>query len=94
MTQTSDGSPWINSTNGLSGDSNDENTSRDEQLLYLLEMKCQDLNNRERAAKGTKWKSFNPTDKVMQEGGDNRLKYCLPLPLTQPLEGTWRCRGK
>lgn len=26
-TQTSDGSPWINSTNELSGDSSDENTS-------------------------------------------------------------------
>ncbi|XP_039588294.1 interleukin-4 receptor subunit alpha isoform X1 [Passer montanus] len=74
-TQTSDGSPWINSTNELYGDSNDENTSRDEQLLHLLEMKCQDLNSRERATKATKWKSFNPTHKVMQEGGDNKLKY-------------------
>lgn len=71
-TQTSDGSPWINSTNELYGD---ENTIRDEQLLHLLEMKCQDLNSRERATKATKWKSFNPTGKVMQEGGDNRLKY-------------------
>lgn len=85
---------WINSTNELSGDSNDENTIRDEQLLHLLEMKCQDLNSRETATKGTKWKSFNPTGKVMQEGGDNRLKNWLPLPLTEPLEGTWRCRGK
>ncbi|XP_031981508.1 interleukin-4 receptor subunit alpha isoform X1 [Corvus moneduloides] len=72
-TQTSDGSPWINSANELSGDSNDENTGRDEQLLHLLEMKCQDLNSRERAAKGTEWKSFNPTGKLMQDGGDNRL---------------------
>ncbi|CAN8192293.1 unnamed protein product [Coccothraustes coccothraustes] len=70
--QTSDGSPWINSTNELYGD---KNTIRDEQLLHLLEMKCQDLNSRERATKATKWKSFNPTGKVMQEGGDNRLKY-------------------
>lgn len=93
-TQTSDGSPWINSANELSGVSNNENTSRDEQLLHLLEIKCQDLNSRERATKGTKWKSFNPSGKVIQEGGDNRLKYWLPLPLTQPLEGTWRCRGK
>ncbi|XP_041346337.1 interleukin-4 receptor subunit alpha isoform X1 [Pyrgilauda ruficollis] len=74
-TQTSDGSPWINSTNELYGDSNDGNTSRDEQLLHLLEMKCQDLNSRERATKATKWKSFNSTGKVMQEGGDSRLKY-------------------
>ncbi|XP_053813751.1 interleukin-4 receptor subunit alpha isoform X1 [Vidua chalybeata] len=74
-TQTSDGSSWINSIYDLYGDSNDENTSRDEQLLHLLEMKCQDLNSRERATKATKWKSFNPTGKVMQEGGDNRLKY-------------------
>lgn len=73
-TQTSDGSPWINSANELSGVSNNENTSRDEQLLHLLEMKCQDLNSRERATKGTIWKSFNPSCKVMQEG-DNRLKY-------------------
>lgn len=73
--QTSDGSAWINSTNELSGNSNDENTSRDEQLLHWLEMKCQDLNSRERAIKGTKLKSFNPTGKVMQDGGDNRLKY-------------------
>lgn len=74
-TQTSDGSPWINCANELYGDSNDGNTSRDEQLLHLLEMKCQDLNSRERATETTKWKSFNPTGKVMQEGGDNRLKY-------------------
>lgn len=73
MTQTSDGSPWINSTE-LPGDSNDENTSRYEQLLHLLEMKCRDLNSRERATKGTKWKSFNPTGKVMQGGEDDRLK--------------------
>ncbi|KAM4891945.1 LOW QUALITY PROTEIN: interleukin-4 receptor subunit alpha [Sylvia borin] len=71
----SDGSPWIYSTNELSGDSNDENTNRDEQLLHLLQVKCQDLNSREGATKGTKWKSFNPTGQVMQEGGDNGLKY-------------------
>ncbi|XP_059340129.1 interleukin-4 receptor subunit alpha isoform X1 [Ammospiza nelsoni] len=74
-TQISDGSPWINSTNELYGDSNDENTSRDEQLLHLLEMKCQDLNSRGRATKTTTWKGFNPTGKVMQESGDNRLNY-------------------
>ncbi|XP_068063489.1 interleukin-4 receptor subunit alpha isoform X3 [Anomalospiza imberbis] len=73
-TQTSDGSSWINSTYELYGDSNDENTSRDEQLLHLLEMKYQYLNSRERATKAAKWKSFNPTGKIMQEGGDNRLK--------------------
>lgn len=61
------------SSSELSSDCNDENISRDEQLLHLLEMKCQYLNSRERAAKGTKWKSFNPTGKVMQEGSDNRL---------------------
>ncbi|XP_072791917.1 interleukin-4 receptor subunit alpha isoform X2 [Taeniopygia guttata] len=74
-TQTSDGSPWINSAYELNGDSNEENTRRDEQLLHLLEMKYQDLNSRERATKATKWKSFNLTGKIMQEGGDNRLKY-------------------
>ncbi|KAL2299152.1 hypothetical protein Nmel_014770 [Mimus melanotis] len=74
-TQTSGGSPWIISANELSGDSNDENTSGDEQLLHLLEMKCQDLNSRERATKGIKWKSFNPSGEVVQEGSDNRLKY-------------------
>lgn len=74
-TRTSDSSPWINSANEMSGDSSDENASRDEQLLHLLEMKCQDLNSRERATKRTKWKSFNPSGEVMQEGGDNRLKY-------------------
>ncbi|XP_005054670.1 PREDICTED: interleukin-4 receptor subunit alpha isoform X2 [Ficedula albicollis] len=74
-TQTGDGSPQINSANELSGDSNGGNTSRDEQLVHLLEMKCQDLNSRGRATKGTKWKSFNPSGKVMQEGGDNRLKH-------------------
>ncbi|KAM6121932.1 LOW QUALITY PROTEIN: interleukin-4 receptor subunit alpha [Phoenicopterus ruber ruber] len=47
VTQTSDGSLWIISTNELSSDSKDENTGRDKQLLHLLELNCQDFNNRE-----------------------------------------------
>ncbi|KAF2985594.1 hypothetical protein EK904_005104 [Melospiza melodia maxima] len=46
-TQISDGSPWINSTNELYGDSNDENTSRDEQMLHFLSMVKWNLTLRE-----------------------------------------------
>ncbi|XP_027523761.1 interleukin-4 receptor subunit alpha isoform X2 [Corapipo altera] len=80
-TQTSKGSPWIDSSNEQSGDSNDENISREEQLLHLLELNCQDLNSRERTTQGTKQNSFNPTGKVMQESGNNKLNtdcHCHP----------------
>ncbi|XP_009284785.1 PREDICTED: interleukin-4 receptor subunit alpha isoform X1 [Aptenodytes forsteri] len=73
VTQTSDGSLWIINSNELSSDSKDENTSRDEQLLHLLELNCQDFNNRERTIKGTKPNSFNYTGKGTQESSSNRL---------------------
>ncbi|XP_010170027.2 interleukin-4 receptor subunit alpha, partial [Antrostomus carolinensis] len=58
VTQASDGSLWIINSNELSGDSKDENTSRDEQLLHLLELNCQDFNSRERTIKQTNPNSF------------------------------------
>ncbi|XP_074914422.1 interleukin-4 receptor subunit alpha isoform X1 [Buteo buteo] len=73
VTQTSDGSLWIINSNELSSDSKDENTSRDKQLLHLLELRCQDFSSRERTIKGTKPKSFNYTGKGMQESSSNRL---------------------
>lgn len=73
VTQTSDGSLWIINSNELSSDSKDENTSRDKQLLHLLELRCQDFSSRERTTKGTKPKGFNYTGKGMQESSSNRL---------------------
>ncbi|CAM9526350.1 unnamed protein product [Bubo scandiacus] len=72
VTQTSDGSLWIINSNELSSDSKDENTSRDEQLLHLVELNCQDFNSRERTIKGTKPDSFNCTGKGTQESISNR----------------------
>ncbi|PKU39615.1 interleukin-4 receptor subunit alpha [Limosa lapponica baueri] len=69
VTQTSDGSLWI--TN--SSDSKDENRSRDEQLLHLLEPNCQDFNSGEGTVKGTKPNSVNCTGKGTQESSSNRL---------------------
>ncbi|KAM6196835.1 interleukin-4 receptor subunit alpha [Sarcoramphus papa] len=80
VTQTSDGSLWIINSSELSGDSKDENTSRDEQLLHLLEMNCQDFNSRERTVKGTKPNSFNYTGKRMQESSSNRLNTDFHCP--------------
>ncbi|KAJ7397544.1 interleukin-4 receptor subunit alpha isoform X1 [Pitangus sulphuratus] len=80
-TQTINGSPWIDSSNELSSDSNDENSSREEHWLHLLELNCQDLNSRERTTQGTKQNSFNPTGKVMQERNNNKLNtdcHCHP----------------
>lgn len=73
VTHTSDGSLWIINSNELSSDSKDENTSRDEQLLHLLELNCQDFNSREKTIKGTKPNSFNYTGRGMQESSSNRL---------------------
>ncbi|XP_030337617.1 interleukin-4 receptor subunit alpha isoform X2 [Strigops habroptila] len=73
VTQTSGGSLWIMNSNELSSDSKDENTSREELLLHVLEPNCQDFNSRERTTKGTKPNSFNCTGKGMQESSSNRL---------------------
>ncbi|XP_026715194.1 interleukin-4 receptor subunit alpha [Athene cunicularia] len=73
VTETSDGSLWIIDSNELFSDSKDENTSRDEQLLHLVELNCQDFNSRERTIKGTKPDSFNCTGKGTQESISNRL---------------------
>ncbi|KAM6320423.1 interleukin-4 receptor subunit alpha isoform 2-T3 [Podargus strigoides] len=72
VTQTSDGNLWVISCNELSSDSKDENTSRDKQLLHLLELNYEDFNSRERTIKGTKPNSFNYTGKGMQESSSNR----------------------
>uniref|UniRef100_A0A8C3KEQ7 Interleukin-4 receptor subunit alpha n=1 Tax=Calidris pygmaea TaxID=425635 RepID=A0A8C3KEQ7_9CHAR len=69
VTQTSDGSLWIIN----SSESKDENSSRGEQLLHLLEPNCQDFNSREGTVKGTKPNSFNCTGKGTQESSSNRL---------------------
>ncbi|KAM6299372.1 interleukin-4 receptor subunit alpha [Aegotheles albertisi] len=69
VTQTCDGSLWIINSNELSSDSKDENTSRDEQLLHLLELNCQGFNSRERTIKGIKPCSFNC--KGMQDNSSN-----------------------
>ncbi|KAM6080085.1 interleukin-4 receptor subunit alpha isoform 2-T3 [Theristicus caerulescens] len=73
ITQASDGSLWIINSNELPSDSKDENTSRDEQLLHLLKLNCQDFNSRERTMKGTKLNSFNYTGKGIEESSRNRL---------------------
>ncbi|KAM6351389.1 interleukin-4 receptor subunit alpha isoform 2-T3 [Alca torda] len=73
VTQTSDASLWIINSNELSSDSKDENGSRDEQLLHLLESNCQDLNSRESTIKGTKPNSFKCTGTGMQDSNRNRL---------------------
>ncbi|XP_010000883.1 PREDICTED: interleukin-4 receptor subunit alpha [Chaetura pelagica] len=73
VTQSSDGNLWIINSNGLSGDSKEENTSRDKQLLHLLELNCQGFNSVENTVKGTKPTRFNYTDKEMQESSSNRL---------------------
>ncbi|KAM6379565.1 interleukin-4 receptor subunit alpha isoform 2-T2 [Pluvialis apricaria] len=73
VAQSSDGSLWIINSSELSSDSTDEIGSRDEQLLHLLELNCQDFNSRERTIKGTKPNSFNCTAKGMQESSSNRL---------------------
>ncbi|XP_009948767.1 PREDICTED: interleukin-4 receptor subunit alpha [Leptosomus discolor] len=73
VTQASDGSLWIINSNELSSGSKDENTSRDKQLLHLLELNSQDFNSRERTVKGTKPNSFNSTGKGMQESSRNGL---------------------
>ncbi|KAM9291772.1 interleukin-4 receptor subunit alpha isoform 2-T2 [Morus bassanus] len=73
VTQTSDGSLWVINSNELSSDSKDENMSRHEQLLHLLELNSQDLNSRERSIKQTKPNSFNYTGKGMQESSSNKL---------------------
>ncbi|XP_065541056.1 interleukin-4 receptor subunit alpha isoform X2 [Lathamus discolor] len=73
VAQTGDGSLWIMTSHELSGDSKDENTSREELVLHVLEPKCQDFNSRERTTKGTKSNSFKCTGKGMQESSSNRL---------------------
>lgn len=79
--QTGDGSLWIMNSNELSGDSKDENTSREELVLHALEPNCQDFNSRERTTKGTKPNSFNCTGKGMQESSSNRLNsaFCCHM---------------
>ncbi|XP_009708798.1 PREDICTED: interleukin-4 receptor subunit alpha [Cariama cristata] len=77
VTQTSNGSLWIINSNELSSDSKDENASRDEQLLHLLELNCQDFSSRERTIKETKPNSFNYTGKGMQESSSNRVNADL-----------------
>ncbi|XP_040449690.1 interleukin-4 receptor subunit alpha isoform X3 [Falco naumanni] len=71
--RTSDGSLWITNSTELPSNSKDENTSRGEQLLHLLEQNCQYFNNRERTMKWTKASSFNCAGKGMQESNSNRL---------------------
>ncbi|GAB0196411.1 interleukin-4 receptor subunit alpha [Grus japonensis] len=73
VTQTSDGDLWIINFNELSSDNKDENIIRDEQLLRLLELNCQDFNSRERTIKGTKPNSFNYTGEGMCRSSSNRL---------------------
>ncbi|XP_051487740.1 interleukin-21 receptor isoform X2 [Apus apus] len=72
-TQSSDGSLWIINSNGVSGDSKEENTSQDKQLLHLLQLNCQGFNSIENTVKGTKPTNFNDTDQEMQESSSNRL---------------------
>ncbi|XP_010128760.1 PREDICTED: interleukin-4 receptor subunit alpha [Chlamydotis macqueenii] len=64
---------YCNNDSELSSDSKDENTSRDEQLLHLLELNCTDCNSRERSVTETKPNSFDCTGKGMQESSSNRL---------------------
>ncbi|XP_068280054.1 interleukin-4 receptor subunit alpha isoform X2 [Nyctibius grandis] len=81
VTHTSDGSLWIINSDELSSDSKGGNTSRDEQLLHLLELNCQDFNSGERTIRGTKPNSFNSTGKGMQESSSNSLNtdfHCHP----------------
>ncbi|XP_064317334.1 interleukin-4 receptor subunit alpha isoform X1 [Phalacrocorax carbo] len=73
VTETSDGNLWVVNPNELSSDSKDENMSRDEQLVHLLELNSQYFNSRERSIKGTKPNSFNSTGKGMQESSSNKL---------------------
>ncbi|XP_065501110.1 interleukin-4 receptor subunit alpha isoform X2 [Caloenas nicobarica] len=73
VTQTGDGSLRIVSSSELSGDSKDENTSRDKQLLHLLELNCQDFNSRERTMKETKPTSFICAGEGLQESSSDRL---------------------
>ncbi|KAM9557825.1 interleukin-4 receptor subunit alpha isoform 1-T1 [Guaruba guarouba] len=73
VAQTGDGSLWIMSSNELSGDSKDENTSREELVLHVLEPNYQDFDSRERATNVAKPNSFNCTGKGVQESSSNRL---------------------
>ncbi|XP_032843479.2 interleukin-4 receptor subunit alpha isoform X2 [Tyto alba] len=73
VSQTSDGRLWIINSNELPNDRKYDNTSRDEQLLQLLKLNCQDFNSRERTIKWTKPNSFNYTGKGMQESSNSRL---------------------
>ncbi|XP_061330165.1 interleukin-4 receptor subunit alpha isoform X1 [Pezoporus flaviventris] len=81
VAQTGGGSLWIMNSHELSGDSKDENTSREELMLHVLEPNCQDFNSRERTAKGTKPNSFKCTGKGMQESSSNRLNtaFCCHM---------------
>ncbi|OPJ87522.1 interleukin-4 receptor subunit alpha [Patagioenas fasciata monilis] len=86
VTQTGDGSLRIISSSELSGESKDENTSTDEQLLHLLELNCQDFNSRERTME-TKPNSFICAGKGLQESSSDRLSAALRCH-------THSCRGR
>lgn len=73
VTQTGDGSLRIISSSELSGDCEDENTSRDKQLLHLLELNCQHFNSRERTMKETKPTSFICAGEGLQDSSSDRL---------------------
>ncbi|KAM6250020.1 interleukin-4 receptor subunit alpha [Porphyrio hochstetteri] len=77
ITQPSDGSLWIISSNELRSDSSDEDTIRDEQLLHLLELSCHDCNSSERTVKGTKLTGFNSAGDGVRESSRNRLSTDL-----------------
>ncbi|XP_035195337.1 interleukin-4 receptor subunit alpha [Oxyura jamaicensis] len=74
---SSDGSLWIINSNELPSDSKDENASRGKQPLHLLELNCQDFNNRERTLKGTNPNGCNCNGKGMQEDSSNKLNTVL-----------------
>ncbi|KAI6076650.1 Interleukin-4 receptor subunit alpha isoform X2 [Aix galericulata] len=64
-------------SNELPSDSKDENASRGKQPLHLLEVNCQDFNNRERTLKGTSFNGYNCNGKGMQEDSSNKLSTVL-----------------
>ncbi|XP_047917681.2 interleukin-4 receptor subunit alpha [Anser cygnoides] len=74
---SSDGSLWIINSKKLPNDSKDENASRGKQPLHLLELNCQDFNNRERTLKGTNPNGYNCNGKGMQEDSSNKLNTVL-----------------
>uniref|UniRef100_A0A8C3CJT8 Interleukin-4 receptor subunit alpha n=2 Tax=Cairina moschata TaxID=8855 RepID=A0A8C3CJT8_CAIMO len=64
-------------SNELPSDSKDENASRGKQPLHLLEVNCQDFNNRERTLKETSFNGYNCNGKGMQEDSSNKLNTVL-----------------